>query len=97
MQTPPRVNEHREGLLVNVCISHTLCVCVSRARGGLTAPVVLRHLCFGRLTCSKYLLGATEDGTLCCWNLLSCARKMSFQRLGKARTGGNQAFRASGL
>uniref|UniRef100_A0A8C0CTR1 WD repeat domain 75 n=1 Tax=Balaenoptera musculus TaxID=9771 RepID=A0A8C0CTR1_BALMU len=33
----------------------------------------IRHLCFGRLTCSKYLLGATENGILCCWNLLSCA------------------------
>ncbi|CAK6448072.1 unnamed protein product [Pipistrellus nathusii] len=37
----------------------------------------VRHLCFGRLTCSKYLLGATESGTLCCWNLLSCALEWS--------------------
>ncbi|XP_059558517.1 WD repeat-containing protein 75 [Myotis daubentonii] len=37
----------------------------------------VRHLCFGRLTCSKYLLGATENGTLCCWNLLSCALEWS--------------------
>lgn len=42
----------------------------------LTLPL-RRHLCFGRLTCSKYLLGATESGVLCCWNLLSCARKGS--------------------
>ncbi|XP_066201661.1 WD repeat-containing protein 75 [Saccopteryx leptura] len=37
----------------------------------------IRHLCFGRLTCSKYLLGATENGILCCWNLLSCALEWS--------------------
>lgn len=33
--------------------------------------------CFGRLTCSKYLLGVTENGILCCWNLLSCALEWS--------------------
>uniref|UniRef100_A0A2K6SE62 WD repeat domain 75 n=1 Tax=Saimiri boliviensis boliviensis TaxID=39432 RepID=A0A2K6SE62_SAIBB len=37
----------------------------------------IRHLCFGRLTCSKYLLGATENGILSCWNLLSCALEWS--------------------
>ncbi|XP_005373379.1 PREDICTED: WD repeat-containing protein 75 [Chinchilla lanigera] len=37
----------------------------------------IRRLCFGRLTCSKYLLGATENGILCCWNLLSCALEWS--------------------
>uniref|UniRef100_A0AC11E2E0 WD repeat domain 75 n=1 Tax=Ovis aries TaxID=9940 RepID=A0AC11E2E0_SHEEP len=37
----------------------------------------IRHLCFGRLTCSKYLLGVTENGILCCWNLLSCALEWS--------------------
>ncbi|XP_007529066.1 WD repeat-containing protein 75 [Erinaceus europaeus] len=37
----------------------------------------IRHLCFGRLTCSKYLLGAIENGILCCWNLLSCALEWS--------------------
>ncbi|KAK2497646.1 hypothetical protein MC885_021137 [Smutsia gigantea] len=37
----------------------------------------IRHLCFGRLTCSKYLLGAAEIGFLYCWNLLSCALEWS--------------------
>ncbi|XP_003406221.1 WD repeat-containing protein 75 isoform X1 [Loxodonta africana] len=37
----------------------------------------IRHLCFGRLTCSKYLLGATENDILCCWNLLSCTLEWS--------------------
>ncbi|XP_042544242.1 WD repeat-containing protein 75 [Dipodomys spectabilis] len=37
----------------------------------------IRYLCFGRLTCSKYLLGATEGGILCCWNLLTCTLEWS--------------------
>lgn len=37
----------------------------------------IRHLCFGRLTCSKYLLGTTDNGILCCWNLLSCSIQWS--------------------
>lgn len=37
----------------------------------------IRHLCFGRLTCSKYLLGTTENNLLCCWNLLSCSMQWS--------------------
>uniref|UniRef100_A0A8C9Q9T0 WD repeat domain 75 n=1 Tax=Spermophilus dauricus TaxID=99837 RepID=A0A8C9Q9T0_SPEDA len=37
----------------------------------------IRHLCFGKFTCSKYLLGGTEDGILCCWNLLSCTLEWS--------------------
>lgn len=37
----------------------------------------IRHLCFGRLTCSKYLLGTTDNGILCCWNLLSCSTQQS--------------------
>ncbi|XP_006879002.1 PREDICTED: WD repeat-containing protein 75 [Elephantulus edwardii] len=37
----------------------------------------IRHLCFGRLMCSKYLLGATENDLLCCWNLLSCTLEWS--------------------
>uniref|UniRef100_A0A8C8RY64 WD repeat domain 75 n=1 Tax=Pelusios castaneus TaxID=367368 RepID=A0A8C8RY64_9SAUR len=36
-------------------------------------PGRIRNLCFGRLSCSKYLLGTTSNGFLCCWNLLSCA------------------------
>lgn len=37
----------------------------------------IRHLCFGRMTCSKYLLGTTENAILCCWNLLSCSLQWS--------------------
>lgn len=37
----------------------------------------IRYLSFGRLTCSKYLLGTTENGILCCWNLLSCSLEWS--------------------
>lgn len=34
-----------------------------------------RNLCFGRLSCSKYLLGTTANNLLCCWNLLTCSCK----------------------
>lgn len=34
-----------------------------------------RNLCFGRLSCSKYLLGTTGNNLLCCWNLLTCSCK----------------------
>uniref|UniRef100_A0A3P9IYH8 WD repeat domain 75 n=1 Tax=Oryzias latipes TaxID=8090 RepID=A0A3P9IYH8_ORYLA len=36
-------------------------------------PGAVRDLCFGRLSCSKYLLGATTSKLLCCWNLLTCS------------------------
>ncbi|KAJ7395583.1 hypothetical protein BTVI_153330 [Pitangus sulphuratus] len=36
-----------------------------------------KNICFGRLTCSKYLIGATDYGFLCCWNLLTCALEWS--------------------
>ncbi|XP_062434388.1 WD repeat-containing protein 75 isoform X2 [Rhea pennata] len=42
-------------------------------------PGKIRNICFGRLTCSKYLIGATDHGFLCCWNLLSCALEWSAQ------------------
>ncbi|XP_074856825.1 WD repeat-containing protein 75 isoform X2 [Carettochelys insculpta] len=42
-------------------------------------PGKIRNLCFGRLSCSKYLLGTTDNGFLCCWNLLSCALEWSTQ------------------
>ncbi|XP_075790283.1 WD repeat-containing protein 75 [Pelodiscus sinensis] len=42
-------------------------------------PGKIRNLCFGRLSCSKYLLGTTDNGFLCCWNLLSCALEWSAQ------------------
>ncbi|XP_015723319.1 WD repeat-containing protein 75 [Coturnix japonica] len=40
-------------------------------------PGKIRSICFGRLKCSKYLIGATDHGFLCCWNLLSCALEWS--------------------
>ncbi|XP_061313586.1 WD repeat-containing protein 75 [Pezoporus flaviventris] len=40
-------------------------------------PGKIRNICFGRLTCSKYLIGATDHGFLCCWNLLTCALEWS--------------------
>ncbi|XP_062258530.1 WD repeat-containing protein 75 [Platichthys flesus] len=40
-------------------------------------PGAIRHLCFGRLSCSKYLLGATANSLLCCWNLLTCSLEWS--------------------
>ncbi|RMC18385.1 hypothetical protein DUI87_04271 [Hirundo rustica rustica] len=40
-------------------------------------PGNIRKICFGRLTCSKYLIGATDYGFLCCWNLLTCALEWS--------------------
>ncbi|NXY83150.1 WDR75 protein, partial [Alcedo cyanopectus] len=40
-------------------------------------PGKIRNICFGRLTCSKYLISATDHGFLCCWNLLSCALEWS--------------------
>uniref|UniRef100_A0A4W6BWE2 WD repeat domain 75 n=1 Tax=Lates calcarifer TaxID=8187 RepID=A0A4W6BWE2_LATCA len=38
-------------------------------------PGAIRDLCFGRLSCSKYLLGTTASNLLCCWNLLTCSCK----------------------
>uniref|UniRef100_A0A672QVC1 WD repeat-containing protein 75-like n=1 Tax=Sinocyclocheilus grahami TaxID=75366 RepID=A0A672QVC1_SINGR len=35
-------------------------------------PGVVRDLCFGRLSCSKYLIATTTRNLLCCWNLLTC-------------------------
>ncbi|KAG7501668.1 WD repeat-containing protein 75 [Solea senegalensis] len=40
-------------------------------------PGAIRDLCFGRLSCSKYLLGTTENRLLCCWNLLTCSLEWS--------------------
>ncbi|XP_032921101.1 WD repeat-containing protein 75 [Catharus ustulatus] len=42
-------------------------------------PGNIRNICFGRLTCSKYIIGATDYGFLCCWNLLTCALEWSAQ------------------
>ncbi|XP_038645114.1 WD repeat-containing protein 75 [Scyliorhinus canicula] len=42
-------------------------------------PGKIRDLAFGRLSCSKYLLGTTDNGFLCCWNLLSCILEWSTQ------------------
>lgn len=36
-------------------------------------PGEIRDLCFGRLGCSKYLLGTNTKSRLFCWNLLTCA------------------------
>uniref|UniRef100_A0AAQ5XQX3 C2H2-type domain-containing protein n=1 Tax=Amphiprion ocellaris TaxID=80972 RepID=A0AAQ5XQX3_AMPOC len=40
-------------------------------------PGAIRDLCFGRLSCSKYLLGTTAKNLLCCWNLLTCSLEWS--------------------
>ncbi|XP_036401272.1 WD repeat-containing protein 75 [Megalops cyprinoides] len=40
-------------------------------------PGDIRDLCFGRLSCSKYLLGTTSKNLLCCWNLLTCSLEWS--------------------
>uniref|UniRef100_A0A672FX99 WD repeat-containing protein 75 second beta-propeller domain-containing protein n=1 Tax=Salarias fasciatus TaxID=181472 RepID=A0A672FX99_SALFA len=40
-------------------------------------PGTVRDLCFGRLSCSKYLLGTTAGNLLCCWNLLTCSLEWS--------------------
>ncbi|KAJ6665215.1 hypothetical protein lerEdw1_004264 [Lerista edwardsae] len=42
-------------------------------------PGIIQNLCFGRLSCSKYLLGSTNTGFLCCWNLLSCTLEWNAQ------------------
>uniref|UniRef100_A0A4W4HH52 WD repeat-containing protein 75 second beta-propeller domain-containing protein n=1 Tax=Electrophorus electricus TaxID=8005 RepID=A0A4W4HH52_ELEEL len=39
-------------------------------------PGTIEDLCFGRLSCSKYLLGTTTKNLLC-WNLLTCALEWS--------------------
>ncbi|XP_041435041.1 WD repeat-containing protein 75-like [Xenopus laevis] len=36
-------------------------------------PGKIRNLCFGRKSCSKYLVASTNDGFICCWNLLTCS------------------------
>lgn len=40
-------------------------------------PGAVSDLCFGRLSCSKYLLGTTASNLLCCWNLLTCSLEWS--------------------
>ncbi|XP_016375687.1 WD repeat-containing protein 75-like [Sinocyclocheilus rhinocerous] len=40
-------------------------------------PGVVRDLCFGQLSCSKYLIATTTRNLLCCWNLLTCALEWS--------------------
>ncbi|KAF3695152.1 WD repeat-containing protein 75 [Channa argus] len=40
-------------------------------------PGAIRSLCFGRQSCSKYLLGTTAKNLLCCWNLLTCSLEWS--------------------
>uniref|UniRef100_A0A3Q2YKB1 WD repeat domain 75 n=1 Tax=Hippocampus comes TaxID=109280 RepID=A0A3Q2YKB1_HIPCM len=40
-------------------------------------PGDIRNLCFGRLSCSKYLMGTTVKNLLCCWNLLTCSLEWS--------------------
>ncbi|KAM4558766.1 WD repeat-containing protein 75 [Odontesthes bonariensis] len=40
-------------------------------------PGAIRDLCFGRVSCSKYLLGSTASQLLCCWNLLTCSLEWS--------------------
>ncbi|XP_032879675.1 WD repeat-containing protein 75 [Amblyraja radiata] len=42
-------------------------------------PGKIRHLAFGRFSCSKYLLATTDNGFLCCWNLLCCSLEWSAQ------------------
>uniref|UniRef100_A0A4W3JV50 WD repeat domain 75 n=1 Tax=Callorhinchus milii TaxID=7868 RepID=A0A4W3JV50_CALMI len=42
-------------------------------------PSKIRDLAFGRLSCAKYLLATTDNGFLCCWNLLSCMLEWSAQ------------------
>ncbi|XP_053128663.1 WD repeat-containing protein 75 isoform X2 [Hemicordylus capensis] len=42
-------------------------------------PGTIQNLCFGRLSCCKYLLGSTSTGFLCSWNLLSCTLEWSAQ------------------
>lgn len=41
----------------------------------------IRDLCFGRHSCSKYLLGTTAKNLLCCWNLLTCSCKTDFMSM----------------
>uniref|UniRef100_A0AAY4EGS2 WD repeat-containing protein 75 second beta-propeller domain-containing protein n=1 Tax=Denticeps clupeoides TaxID=299321 RepID=A0AAY4EGS2_9TELE len=50
-------------------------------------PGNIKDLCFGRLSCSRYLLATTTKNMLCCWNLLTCSSEIwlsSFARLGRA-------------
>uniref|UniRef100_A0A7N6BKS6 WD repeat-containing protein 75 second beta-propeller domain-containing protein n=1 Tax=Anabas testudineus TaxID=64144 RepID=A0A7N6BKS6_ANATE len=44
-------------------------------------PGAIRDLCFGRLSCSKYLLGTTANNLLCCWNLLTCSCKAAYTQM----------------
>ncbi|XP_068101027.1 WD repeat-containing protein 75 isoform X1 [Hyperolius riggenbachi] len=36
-------------------------------------PGKIRSLCFGNLSCSKYLLSSTDSGFINCWNVLKCS------------------------
>ncbi|XP_007253300.3 WD repeat-containing protein 75 [Astyanax mexicanus] len=69
-----------DGSLLAVSFEEVVTVWSSDTWGLLTTlcqpPGPIRELCFGRLSCSKYLL-ATTPKNLLCWNLLTCSLEWS--------------------
>ncbi|XP_072541570.1 WD repeat-containing protein 75 [Salminus brasiliensis] len=69
-----------DGSLLAVSFEEVVTVWCSDTWGLLTTlcqpPGPIRDLCFGRLSCSKYLL-ATTTKNLLCWNLLTCSLEWS--------------------
>ncbi|XP_062862479.1 WD repeat-containing protein 75 [Trichomycterus rosablanca] len=70
-----------DGSLLAVSFEEVVTVWNADTWGLLTTlcqpPGAIRDLCFGRLSCSKYLLGTTTKNLLCCWNLLTCTLEWS--------------------
>ncbi|XP_069554886.1 WD repeat-containing protein 75 [Brachyistius frenatus] len=70
-----------DGSLLAVSFQEVVTVWSPASWGLLTTlsqpPGAIRDLCFGRLSCSKYLLGTTASNLLCCWNLLTCTLEWS--------------------
>ncbi|XP_036441207.1 WD repeat-containing protein 75 [Colossoma macropomum] len=69
-----------DGSLLAVSFKEVVTIWSSDTWGLLTTlcqpPGPIRELCFGRLSCSKYLLGTTAKN-LFCWNLLTCSLEWS--------------------
>ncbi|XP_063790178.1 WD repeat-containing protein 75 isoform X2 [Pseudophryne corroboree] len=36
-------------------------------------PGKIRSICFGKMSSSKYFLASTDNGYICCWDLITCA------------------------
>ncbi|XP_066542601.1 WD repeat-containing protein 75 [Hoplias malabaricus] len=70
-----------DGSLLAISFEEVVTIWSSDSWGLLTTlcqpPGHIRDLCFGRQSCSKYLLTTTGTNNLQCWNLLTCSLEWS--------------------